>query len=153
MRSVIALCPQPAQSVVLFPRYSPISSPTRFNFFGGDGGADVVAMLFLLLGNNRIRNGAGVDGQPAIVKNAAKFCHVFWVDFHAKQTEHLRVAVLFNHINTLVAVDEILNLLVKGISTHATVAGINVMFLFQLIEAFDYRPVAGAVGKNTESGR
>src|SRR3954471_16375504 len=37
MRSEIALCPHPAHSVVLPPRYSVCSSPIRFIFLGGSG--------------------------------------------------------------------------------------------------------------------
>src|SRR5687768_5309251 len=37
MRSEIALCPQPAHSVVLPPRYGCISRPMRFTFLRGSG--------------------------------------------------------------------------------------------------------------------
>jgi hypothetical protein len=45
MRSVIALCPHPAQSVVLLPRYETGSSPILLIRFPGTGGCTGVDMI------------------------------------------------------------------------------------------------------------
>ena len=92
IRSEIALCPQPAHSVVLPPRYGAISRPMRLIFLPGSGVAVVVIRTLaarLAIGRRHQRVGvmralqtfllldgvghrAGVDRQAAVVQHAAQ---------------------------------------------------------------------------------
>src|SRR5258705_7185123 len=64
MRSEIALCPHPAHSVVLPPRYCDSSRPIRFSFFPG-AGADPAGVVIVLLSTNagRMRRSVQLCGR------------------------------------------------------------------------------------------
>src|SRR6187551_1150981 len=70
MRSVIALWPQPAHSVVLPPRYGCSSSPMRFFFLPESGVVGVVSMSVRLFGGgrgHRGRYGPGRSGRRRLL--------------------------------------------------------------------------------------
>src|SRR5437879_9092484 len=73
MRSEIALCPQPAHSVVLPPLYSEIDSPMRL-VFGLGVLVGVVAMLLALHHDNLIGYGPRIERQPVAMRNAIYPC-------------------------------------------------------------------------------
>src|SRR6516165_1132537 len=100
IRSVIALWPQPAQSVVLLPLYAATSRPMRFTFGGGAGGTAVVVAMLLsnLLGDDGVGDAAGVDGQAVIVQHAAQLGDLLALQVQAQQPAELSVAVLLYDI-------------------------------------------------------
>src|SRR6516162_1013143 len=123
IRSVIALWPQPAQSVVLLPLYATTSRPMRLTFCGGAGGtAVVVAMLpSCLLADDGFGHAASVDGQAVIMQHAAQFGDLLALQFQAQQSAELGVAVLFDDIDPSVAAYEIPHLAVEGVGPQAAV--------------------------------
>ena len=83
MRSDIALCPQPAQSVVLPPLYSITDSPMRLIL--GAGVLEVVAILLALHGHNLVGYGARIKRQPVNVTDAAQACNQLRPDVELQQ--------------------------------------------------------------------
>src|SRR6185312_4970978 len=102
IRSEMALWPHPAHSVDFPPRYSTTGSPIVFLFGPGAPLAVVaVATLEALPDCKFFGDAAGVDGQPAIVQNAAQFHHLFSGKIELEQRGELGVAVLLHHVNAL----------------------------------------------------
>src|SRR4030095_4541788 len=71
MRSEIALCPQPAHSVVFPPRYSMTESPIRL-VFGAGVLVGVVDILLALHGHDLVGNRTCINRQPVNVRNTAQ---------------------------------------------------------------------------------
>src|SRR5208337_3103490 len=94
MRSEMALCPQPAHSVDLPPRYSKTVSPMRFTFGPSARFTVVVAILQALLGRKLVCNGARVGRQSVVVQNAAQLHHLFGGNIQLQQAGQLSIAVL-----------------------------------------------------------
>src|SRR5579864_5017341 len=128
MRSDIALCPQPAQSVVLPPLYSITDSPMRLIL--GAGVLGVVAILLALHGHNFVGYGARVERQAVNVADAAQPGY------------QLRP--------NIVLLDEFVHFAGEGVSTQAQVVGLEVVFLLQLVAALDNRPMRCSVGDDAD---
>src|SRR5215831_15072275 len=107
MRSLTALWPQPAQSVVLLPLYFRTSRPMWLTFFGCGEDAEVVAMSVALLFHDVVRYGAGVQGQPAVVTHTAEFRDQVRLEFQPHEAEKLRVAILIHHVDAVMPADEV----------------------------------------------
>src|ERR1035441_7302720 len=151
MRSEIALCPHPAQSVLLLPLYCAISKPTRLVLADGVGGTVAVAMLVLcLLGNYLVSYGTRVERRTVIVAKAAELRNLLGAAFQPEQAKHLAVAVLIHDVDALVAVYEIMNFRRKGIRSQTAIAGVDILFKPQLLQALHQCPVTGAVGDDAD---
>src|SRR5882762_723641 len=111
MRSEIALCPQPAQSVVLPPLYSMTVKPMRLVFGAGacGGGVVVVAILFALHSHKFIGDRARVERQAVNMGDAAHTRDEHWIKVQFKQAEHLRVTVLLDEIDAVVLLHKVVD--------------------------------------------
>src|ERR1700756_617927 len=148
MRSDIALCPQPAQSVVLPPLYSITDSPMRLIL--GAGVLGVVAILLALHGHNLVGYGARIKRQPVNVTDAAQACNQLRPDVELQQAQHLRITVLLDNVHALVLLDERVHFAGEGVSAQAQVVGLEVVFLLQLVAALDECPVRCSVGDDAD---
>src|ERR1035437_148162 len=160
MRSEIALCPQPAQSVVFPPRYSTTCSPMRL-VFGVAGGVGVVTgvlvgvfpMLLALHHHEFVSHGIRVDGQSVDMANRAQTRRQFRFDVELEQASHLPVAVLLHHIHALVPLNEVVNLARKRIRPHPKIIRFQLVLFKQLIARFDDRPVRRAISDDADLRR
>src|ERR1700741_4223671 len=148
MRSEMALCPQPAHSVVLPPLYSMTDSPMRLIF--GAGVLGVVDILLALHGHDFVGHGARIERQPVNVTDAQQPCYQLRPNIELQQAQHLRIAVLLDHIHALVLVNEVVHFARERISAQPQVVGLEVVFLPQLIAAFHDRPVRGSVSEDAD---
>src|SRR5712691_3939711 len=140
MRSEIALCPQPAHSVVLPPLYSAIDSPIRL-VFGLGVLVGVVAMLLALHHDDLVGYGPRIERQPMDMRNAMQPCDQFRPHIQLQQGEHLRIPILLDEVHALVLLYKIMHFARERISAQAQVIRFDVIFFAQLVAAFDDRPV------------
>src|SRR5262245_19860868 len=110
--AVIASWPQPLHSVEATPSYSLRVRP-RLLVFGaeappGGSGTDVVMAGFLpgLVGEHRLDDGVGVEGQAVVVQHAADLLGRLG-QLHAEHAGHLRVAVLLDDVHAVVLREEV----------------------------------------------
>src|SRR5882762_703993 len=141
MRSVIELCPQPAQSVVFAPRYAVDSSPMMLTF----PAIRFSSPIYLLLLQQFRRQRAAVDRQPVIVLDAPQLRDLLRVAFELDQAPHLPVAVLIDDVDAIVRVDEVEQLLRERVAAQPEVGRIELLLVLQLVARLDQRPVRRAV--------
>src|SRR6266567_5036926 len=172
-RSEMALCPQPAHSVVLPPRYGAISSPRRFflasirSFPSGSprgprlvlshhrhnrGGHGVTCRprLAAFLNQDFVGHRSRVDRQAVVMKHASRV--VRRIDWQIGPQEHLHlgVAVLLDHVNARIPPHERRHFVREGIRADPQVGRTDPGLLFELHAALDDRPVARAVSDDAD---
>src|SRR5215472_19258507 len=108
MRSEIALWPQPAQSVVFPPLYSRTERLMRFVL--GAGVLGVVDILLALHRHDFVGDRAGVERQPVNVSDTAQPRCEFGAYVELQQAQHLRIAILFDHVEAVMLLNELVNL-------------------------------------------
>src|SRR5438270_9843656 len=69
-----------------------------------------------------------------------------WLDIELQQTEHLSIAILFDHVHPLMLIDEVVHLAAEWKCADAKIIDIESIFVLQLVAAFAYGKVAAAVG-------
>ena len=69
---------------------------------------------------------------------------------HLEQGKHLRIAVLFHHVNPVVLLHKIVHFAGKRISAQTQIVGLDVVFLAQLVAGFDQPPVRSAVSDDPD---
>src|SRR6188768_3114320 len=165
IRSEIALCPQPAHSVVLPPRYGAISRPMRLIFLPGSGVAVVVIrtlaarsaigrrhqgvgvtralQTFLLL--DGVGHRAGVDRQAAVVQHAAQTGDPLGRAIEPHQPEHLRVTILLDDVDPRVAVEKLVELGRERVGAQPQIARPQAELAVELGTALIDREVARAI--------
>src|SRR5258708_2545523 len=164
MRSVIALWPQPAHSVVLPPRYGCISRPMRFFFLPVSGDVGVGSMVLFrgvcLDGARGGRDGRGrrllpflhedvvgqracVDGQAVVVQHAPDVVRRRRRQVVSQQHAQLRVPVLLDEVHARVAREKRIDLRGERIPPDAHVGSLDA-FRLTLRPALHDRPRAGA---------
>src|ERR1035437_5593911 len=146
MRSEMALWPQPAHSVLLPPRYSRTGRPMWLTL----GLGVAVAILEALLGCEFIGNEAGVHRQSVVVENAAQLGYLVGGKIELEQAGQLRVAVLFDHVDALVGVHKVVNLVREGIGADAHVVRVPPVLLLDLVQALAQREVGGSVSQEAD---
>ena len=165
MRSVMALCPHPAHSVVLLPRYAIGSRPMRLTFFPGRLAVlastfrvSVGAVLWTacpgrsedrpsssLLSQQLSRHGSAVDWQTCVVRDRAQLGQLRRIALHLEQRQHLAVAVLFDHVDAVAFLDELEDLGRERVRLQPEVRRRQLRFIGQLVARFDDGPVGCAV--------
>src|SRR5471030_1499391 len=65
---------------------------------------------------------------------------------------HLTITVLFNHVNPIMPLDEVMQVLVERISAQPQVVSLDAVFFFHLIACFYQRPVRGAIRDDANLG-
>src|ERR1700685_4678670 len=154
MRSEMALWPQPAHSVVLPPLYSRTLRPMRLVFGPGaelGSAVGVVTMLFALHAAEFVGDGARIERQSVEVRQTAQARGKLRFQIEFEQTEHLCVAVLFDYINAVVLLNEIVHLARERIRAKAQVIGFDVIFVAQLVAAFGDGPMRRAITENSDA--
>src|SRR5215467_7261082 len=129
MRSLTALWPQPAHSVVLLPLYFRTSRPMRLTFLGAGEVGEVVAISVALLFHDLVGHGTRVEWQAAVVAHAAEFRDQLGIEFQPHETEKLGVAILIYDIDPIVPANEILQSVGEGIPAQPQVTGFDVVFI------------------------
>src|SRR5215470_10291760 len=148
IRSEIALWPQPAQSVVFPPLYSRTERLMRFVF--GAGVLGVVDILLALHRHDFVGDRARIKRQPVNVRDAAQPGREFYAYVELQQAQHLRIAVLFDHVDAVMLLNELVNLPRERIRLQAQVVGLEVVLLAKLVAALDDRPVRRTVGQDPD---
>src|SRR5690348_3992510 len=106
------------------------------------------SLLLALPGNDLVSYAASVDWKSLVVANALEFGNVLRISFDSQQLINLAVAVLFDHIDPLVAANKIQDLLGERKCANAAIADRQAVFLPQLVERFHNGPVGRSVGDN-----
>src|ERR1039458_9811877 len=101
--------------------------------------------LFALLSDDVVGDGARIDRQSVVVANAAQLADLFNRDVQLQQLQHLRVAVLVDHVNPLVRSHKAVRLAGERISAQAQVVGLHSVFVLQLVEGLDHSVMRGAI--------
>ena len=86
------------------------------------------------------------------MKDAPKFLHAIRRQVERHQLQQLRVAVLLDHINVIVRIDERGEFIVKRIRAQAEVRRLEVGFLAKLVAALADGPVRRAVANQARLG-
>src|ERR1700686_1399278 len=82
--------------------------------------------------------------------DAAQARDEFRFQVELEQAEHLRVAVLLNHINALVLLDEFVDFASERISTQTKIVGFDTVLVAKLVAAFDDAPMRRSVGDDSD---
>ena len=72
------------------------------------------------------------------------------LDVQLEQAEHLRVAVLLDHVHAVVLLHEIVHFARERIGPQPQIVGLDVVFVAQLVAGLDDRPVRSAVGDDAD---
>ncbi len=84
------------------------------------------------------------------VGNAAQPGDKFRLDVELEQAEHLGVAILFDHVNPVVILDEFVDFAGERISFEAQIIGFKLVFVAHLVAGFDDSPVRSAIGDDAD---
>ena len=76
-----------------------------------------------------VGDGPRVQRQAGDVCDAVQARDQFRLYVELEQAEHLRVAVLFDHVNTFVLLDELVHFAGEGIRPQPQVIGFNIVFV------------------------
>src|SRR5208337_4176174 len=125
MRSEIALCPHPAQSVVL-----PMLLPPNHH--------------------ELVSYGPRVDRQSVDMANRPQTRRQFRLDVELQQAGHLPVAVLLHDISAVVPLNKIVHLAREWICQHPKIIRFQFVLARQLIARLDDRPVGRAIRNNAD---
>src|SRR5215471_20016092 len=85
--------------------------------------------LLALLGNDLVRQRAGVNRQAVVVPDAAQLNYLLRRQIELEQLKHLRIAVLLHNIDPVVVLYEIVDIMVERIGTDAQVVSLHAEFL------------------------
>jgi hypothetical protein len=98
--------------------------------------------LLALHGAEFVGDGARIERQPVEWLMLRSRVSQLRFQVQLEQAEHLRVAVLLDHIDALVLLDEFVHFARERIGPQAQIIGFDGVFVAQLVAAFDYAPSA-----------
>jgi hypothetical protein len=124
----------------------------RFVFFPGCGGVTGFRRLQSFLHEHIVGDRPRVDRQAVVVEHAPAAAREIGRQVHLDEGQHLRVAVLLDHVDALVTGDELRQLRREGVGLQAQVRGLQALLARELVAAFLDRPVARPVGHDADRG-